>query len=176
MSKRALKKYLTDLKKKELEAQLMDLYTRFPVVKEYYDFIFNPKEDKMIQEAKAKISNEYFPLKRRRPKARRSVAQKYIKHFIKLGVESHLVADLMLYNLEVAQTFSMDRNVPDSFYKSMLNSFNEMVRYISLNALLPNFRDRIVKTYNFTQENKWGYEEGFSRALDILDWYGNSNY
>jgi hypothetical protein len=169
MSKRALKKYLTDLKKKELEAQLMDLYTRFPVVKEYYDFIFNPKEDKMIQEAKAKISNEYFPLKRRRPKARRSVAQKYIKHFIKLGVESHLVADLMLYNLEVAQAFSLDRNVPDSFYKSMLNSFNEMVQYISLNALLPNFKERIVKTYNFTQENKWGYEEGFSRALDILD-------
>ena len=169
MSKRALKKYLSDLKKKELEAQLMDLYTRFPVVKEYYDFIFNPKEDKMIQEAKAKISNEYFPLKRRRPKARRSVAQKYIKHFIKLGVESHMVADLMLYNLEVAQAFSMDRNVPDTFYKSMLNSFNEMVQYISLNALLPNFKERIVKTYNFTQENKWAYEEGFSRALDILD-------
>ncbi len=99
MSKRALKKYLTELKKKELEEQLMDLYARFPVVKEYYDFIFNPKEDKMVQEAKAKISNEYFPLKRRRPKARRSVAQKYIKHFIKLGVEPHLIADVMLYNL-----------------------------------------------------------------------------
>ena len=169
MSKRALQKYLKDLKKKELEEQLMDLYNRFPVVKEYYDFIFNPKEDKMVQEAKARISNEYFPLKRRRPKARRSVAQKFIKHFIKLGVEPHLVADLMLYNLETAQTFSMDRNVPDAFYKSMLNSFNEMVQYVSLNALLPNFKERIVKTYNFTEENNWGYQEGFSRALDILD-------
>ena len=169
MSKRALKKYVTSLKKKELEEQFMDLYTRFPVVKEYYDFIFNPKEDKMVQEAKAKISNEYFPVRRKRPKARRSVAQKYIKHFIKLGVDQPLIADLMLYNLEIAQTFSLDRNVPDAFYKSMLNSFNEMVQYVSLNAMLPNFKDRIVKTYKFTQEQNWGFSEGFSRALDILD-------
>ena len=169
MSKRALKKYLTELKKKELEEQLMDLYTRFPVVKEYYDFIFNPKEDKMVQEAKAKISNEYFPLKRRRPKARRSVAQKYIKHFIKLGVEPHLIADVMLYNLEVAQTFSQHKNVPDAFYKSMLNSFNEMVQFVSLNELLPNFKDRLIKVYEKTQEQDWGLSEGFSRALDILD-------
>jgi hypothetical protein len=169
MSKRALKKYLTELKKKELEEQLMDLYTRFPVVKEYYDFIFNPKEDKMVQEAKAKISNEYFPLKRRRPKARRSVAQKYIKHFIKLGVEPHLIADVMLYNLEIAQTFSQNKNVPDAFYKSMLNSFKEMVQFVSLNALLPNFKDRLIKVYETTQEQDWAFGEGFSRALDILD-------
>lgn len=169
MSKRALKKYLTELKKKELEEQLMDLYTRFPVVKEYYDFIFNPKEDKMVQEAKAKISNEYFPLKRRRPKARRSVAQKYIKHFIKLGVEPHLIADVMLYNLEIAQTFSQNKNVPDAFYKSMLNSFKEMVQFVSLNALLPNYKDRLIKVYETTQEQDWVFSEGFSRALDILD-------
>jgi uncharacterized protein DUF6155 len=169
MSKRALKKYLTELKKKELEAQLMDLYHRFPVVKEYYDFIFNPKEDKMVQEAKSRISNEYFPLKRKRPKARRSVAQKYIKHFIKLGVEPHLIADVMLYNLEVAQAFSMERNVPDAFFKSMLNSFNEMVQFVSLNALLPNFKNRIITAYEITQNGDWLYAEGFSRALDILD-------
>ncbi|PIF01276.1 MAG: hypothetical protein CR994_01585 [Maribacter sp.] len=169
MGKRALRKYVGELEKRELEDQLLDLYARFPVVKEYYDFIFNPKEDKMVQEAKAKISNEYFPLKRKRPKARRSVAQKYIKHFIKLGVEPHLIADVMLYNLEVAQTFSMDRNVPEPFFKSMLNSFNEMVRFVSLNGLLPNFKERIVKVYNFTQDNHWGFQEGFSRGLDILD-------
>jgi hypothetical protein len=169
MGKRALKKYLADLKKKELEDQVMDLYMRFPVVKEYYDFIFNPKEDKMVQEAKARISNEYFPLKRRRPKARRSVAQKYIKHFMKLGVEPHLIADVMLYNLEVAQSFETNKNVPDAFYKSMLNSFNEMVRFISLNALLPNFKDRLIKVYEISQKESWVYKEGFSRALDILD-------
>jgi hypothetical protein len=169
MSKRALQKYLGELKKKGLEEQILDLYQRFPVVKEYYDFVFNPKEEKLIQQAKTKISNEYFPLKRKRPKARRSVAQKFIKHFNKLGVEPILVADVMLYNLEIAQSFSIERNVPDSFYKSMANSFNEAVHFISVNGLLPEYKERIVKIYTLTQEQNWLFEEEFSRALDILD-------
>ena len=169
MSKRALQKYLAELKKKELEEQLLDLYQRFPLVKEYYDFVFNPKEDKLIQQAKTKISNEYFPVKRRRPKARRSVAQKFIKHFNKLGVEPHLMADLMLYNLEIAQSFEMDRNVQDAFYKSMANSFIEAVQFISVNGLLPDFKERIARVYTLTQEQDWLFEEEFSRALDSID-------
>lgn len=160
---------MAELKKSQLEAQLLDLYDRFPAVKSYYDFVFNPKEDKMIQEARAKISNEYFPVNRRRPRARRSVAQKYIKQFMKLGMDAGLVADLMLYNLEIAQLFSKDRNVPEAFYKSMLNSFNESILHISANNLLPQFKERIVTIYTFTQEQGWSYKEGFSRALDSID-------
>ncbi|PIB30941.1 hypothetical protein BFP77_02470 [Maribacter sp. 4U21] len=169
MSKRALKTYLSQLSKSALEEQLLDLYNRFPEVKTYYDFVFNPKEEKLVQEAKAKISNEYFPLKRRRPKARRSVAQKYIKHFLKLGMEPHLIADVMCFNLEIAQTFEQERNVPDAFYKSMLNSFTELIQYTALQGLIPNFKERIVKIYTITQDKNWLYEEGFSKALDIID-------
>ena len=169
MSKRALKTYLAQLSKADLEVQLLDLYNRFPEVKTYYDFVFNPKEEKLVQEAKAKISNEYFPLKRKRPKARRSVAQKFIKHFFKLGMEPHLIADVMCFNLEIAQTFEEERNVPDAFYKSMLNSFTELIQYTSVQGLLPNFKGRIVKIYTITQDKNWLYEEDFSKALDIVD-------
>ncbi|MEE9365048.1 MAG: DUF6155 family protein [Cellulophaga sp.] len=169
MSKRALKKYLSELKKKELEAQLLDLYERFPLVKEYYNFVFNPKEGKLIQEAKIKISNEYFPTKRRRPKARRSVAQKYIKHFIKLGVDPYLITDVMLYNLEIAQSFSKNKNVPDPFYKSMLNSFSEVVQYVIVNSILTDFKQRILNIYTITQEDNWLFSEEFTRVLDSID-------
>ncbi len=169
MSKRALTKYLSELPRAELELQLIDLYNRFPDVKIYYDFIFNPKEDKLVQAAKTKISNEYFPLKRKRPKARRSVAQKYIKHFLKLGMESSLVADIMCFNLEIGQTFAVDHKVPDAFYKSMANSFTEMTHFVSQNGLLSEFKERIVKTYQHTQTENWPFGEEFSKALDILD-------
>ncbi len=169
MSKRQLKKYLNDLPKTELEEQMLDLYQRFPVVKQYYDFVFNPKEEKLIQEAKTKISNEYFPIRRKRPKARRSVAQKFIKHFVKLGMEAPLIADLMLYNIEIAQTFSTNRNLPDSFFKSMLNSFEEVVHFVSIQGLLSEFQKRILKIYTFTKEEEWPFEEGFSRVLDNID-------
>ena len=163
-----MKKYLAELPKSDLEEQMMDLYLRFPVVKEYYDFVFNPKEEKLIQQAKAKISNEYFPLKRRRPKARRSTAQNFVKRFIKLGMDPHLIADLMLFNLEIAQTFEEEKNVPDAFFKSMLNSFEQAVHFISLNGLRSDFKDRLVKIHGNTQERNWLFSEGFSRALDLI--------
>ncbi len=169
MSKRALKEYVSELPKKELELQLLDLYDRFPLVKEYYNFIFNPKEDKLIQDAKVKISNEYYPLKRKRARMRRSVAQKYIKHFLKLGVEAHLIADVMLYNIEIAQSFSLEKKVADTFYKSMLNSFDQAVVYISQNGLLSDFKNRIVAIYNDVETQKWPNFEDFSRSLDKIE-------
>ncbi len=169
MGKKALQNYLADLKKEALEEQVLDLYSRFAEVKAYYDFAFNPKEDKLVQEAKVKISNEYYPLKRKRPKMRRSVAQKTIKNFLRLGVDAHLVADVMLYNLEIAQSFSCKKNLPDAFFKSMLNSFNEATHYVSIHGLLVNFKERIVKVYLFAQEGQWPNAEEFSRALDILE-------
>lgn len=169
MSKRALKKYLSELNKEELGNQILNLYEKFPAVKEFYSFAFNPKEDKLVQEAKTKISNEYYPIKRKRARARRSVAQKFIKNFISLGVDAPLVADVMLYNIEIAQQFSLEKNVPDAFFKSMLNSFAQATQYISNNALLPEFKNRILTIYNHSQDNNWLYSEGFSRALDILE-------
>jgi len=169
MSKRALKKYLFGLHKNEIEEQILDLYAKFPVVKEYYDFVFNPKEEKLIQEAKIKISNEYFPLKRKRARARRSIAQKYIKHFIKLGVDSYLIADIMLYNLEIAQSFSEEKNMPDTFYKSMKNSFSEAVNYISINGMLIDFKKRIIAIYTTAENQDWNNIEEFSKILDAVE-------
>ncbi|SRR6056297_281689 len=169
VSKRAFKKYVSELPEDELRLQLIDVYERFSNVKTYYDFVFNPKEDKLVQEARTKISNEYFPLKRKRPRARRSVAQKFIKQFITLGMEPGLIADVMCFNLEIAQTFAEDKTVPHSFYKSMCNSFTQMTQFVSQNGLLAEYRKRIAKLYQETQDKNWPYGEEFSKALDILD-------
>jgi hypothetical protein len=103
MSKRDLKKYLNQLDKEQIADQLLELYDKFPEVKTYYNFVFNPREDRLVQEAKLKISNEYFPVKSKRARLRRSIAQKYIKHFLTLGLDPHLLADIMLFNIETAQ-------------------------------------------------------------------------
>src|SRR3972149_5106918 len=106
MSKRELKIYLEELTKSQLQEQVLDLYARFKSVKTYYNFVFKPNEEKLLEEAKFKMAKEYFPLSTRKPKARRSVAQKIIKHFIQLGVDSFIIAEVMLFNIEVAQKFS----------------------------------------------------------------------
>lgn len=171
MSKRALKKYLTDLDKEALETQLIDLYERIPQVKVFYDFVFNPKEDKLVEEAKVKISNEYFPTRRKKPRKRRSVAQKYIKHFKSLGMDPNLLADLMLFNIEIAQTYN-DRilNTPEAFYKSMLNSFQEALQWLSYHSLLESYAGRIEKIIEQTEQQKWTNADRFDElANEIVD-------
>ena len=161
MSKRDLKVYLKELKKKQLEEQILDLYDRFNEVKTFYNFVFKPKEDKLLEDAKFKISKEYFPVNNRKPKARRSVAQNIIKHFIQLGVDAYIVADVMLFNLEVAQRFSAQKEIKqESFYKSMLKSFEQAVEFIDENKLRAEFNDRVLNIITTTKQQDWmNFEE-----------------
>jgi hypothetical protein len=169
MSKRELSKYLHSLSKKELETQVQELYDRLKEVREFYNFVFNPKEDKMVDEAKFKISKEYFPVSNRKPKRRRSVAQKYIRTFVKLGVDPHLIADVMLYNIEVAQAANADKSInQESFYKSMLNSFEEVLNYVQQNNLTTKFRSRLDKIMENTETQKWINRDAFEVQFDKL--------
>lgn len=170
MSKRDLKKYLKELDKEQLEEQLLELYEKFSDVKIYYDFVFNPKEEKLLQEAKLKITAEYFPLKGKRPKLRRSIAQKYIKHFISLGVDPYVVADLMLHNIEVAQKYSAKREMRySSFYKSMLNSFEQVVKYAIENGMVADYKTRIFEIKDTAFSQNWENKREFERPLDVID-------
>ena len=160
MSKKELKKYLQSLKKQQLEEQILDLYERFKEVKVYYNFVFNPREDKLLEECKFKITREYFPTGRRKPKTRRSVAQKYIRHYIRLGVDPLLVAEIMLFNLETAQAYSANKFIrQDSFYISMLKSFQETRAYIGEHGLNETCYPRLKAI----AENAWK-QEWFNRA------------
>ncbi len=161
MAKKDLKEHLSQLTKKQLQAELMDLYDRFKEIKTFYDFSFNPKEDKLLQDAKAKIYQEYFPLRRKRARMRRSVAQKLIKHFITLEMSPDLISDLMLYNIEIAQLYQSENMVNvASFYKSIYNSFKEAVTFIIEKGLDPKtntsqFYDRAEKIVQYSKINNW---------------------
>ncbi len=173
MSKRDLKKYLGELNKEQLEEQLIELYEKFSPVKVYYDFVFNPKEESLLQEAKLKISQEYFPQqtgrKKKKAKMRRSVAQKIIKHFVLLGVDPFVVIDVMLYNIEIAQTFASENTIKQElFYKSMLNSFEQASQYAVANGVLSDFKSRLHGVYEEVRSQKWKNTPQFKAVLERL--------
>ena len=164
MSKRNLKKYLKELPKEELEEQVMELYNTFKEVKTYYNFVFNPKEEKLLDDALFKIKKEYFPVSSRKPKMRRSVAQKLIKHYLQLGVDINIIAEIMVYNVEIAQQYRANKYISaESFYKSMLKSFEEAIVFVDRNGLEPNFNERLtqIKQNAINQDwiNKWDFED-----------------
>lgn len=170
MSKRDLKKYLSGMDKEQIETQFLELYDKFVDVKTYYDFIFNPKEDKLIGEAKLKIANEYFPIKTKRAKLRRSTAQKYIKHFLLLGVDPFAVADVMLFSIETAQRYSAKREMRySSFYKSMLNSFEQVVNYTITNGITAEFKSRMQAVYEEVIRQKWENIYEFERVISAIE-------
>ncbi len=171
MSKRDLKKYLTDLNKTQIEEQFIEMYDKFKDVKVYYDFVFNPNENNLIKDAKIKISNEYYPIKGKRPKMRRSVAQKYIKHFISLGMDSFLITDLMLYNLEIAQTLSLEKTITsETFYKSMLTSFQQAISFMIEKSILYEFQNRAEAIKNEIINQNWRNAEDFNAIIERLDY------
>ena len=163
MSKRALKKYLEELTKKQLEEQCMDLYLKFKEVKTYYNFVFNPDEKKLLEEAKVKISQEYYPTgKRRRPKMRRTIAQKLVKHFVLLEVDPMIIGDLMFFNVEIAQAYRSHRTVhQDSFYTSMLRSFEQALEYTKEQDVYFDFKDRAELVCKTVEEQEWFNQEAF---------------
>ncbi len=162
MSKRELTNYIKSLTKKQLEEQIIDLYTRFNDVKTYYNFAFNPNEKKLLTDFKQKVSKEYFPVNARRPKTRVSVAQKYIKQFIQLQADNNLIADAMLYNIEIAQTYSHGRTfIKPAFYASMLKSYNQAFSFITHNGLISIYNNRLQKIANEAKIQRWPNYKAF---------------
>jgi hypothetical protein len=168
MSKRELRKYLKDLTKVQLEEQIVDIYDRFKNVKEYYDFAFNPKENELIELCRFQISKEYYPVGSRKAKLRRSVAQKWIKKLISLDAEASLLADVMFFNIEIAQSFSGEHIIrQESFYTSMFKSFDEALRFVSEKGVLLEFRGRIEKIAGDAWDQQWPNRKAFEDLADL---------
>ncbi|MCA6423832.1 MAG: hypothetical protein IM568_13620 [Flavobacterium sp.] len=171
MSKKELKKYVNGLNKEQLEEQIFELYHKFSDVKVYYDFVFNPNEDKLLSEAKFKISNEYFPIKGKKPKMRRSIAQKIIKHYLTLGVDSFLIAEVMLYTIEVAQTFSSEKTIKQElFFKSMLTSFQQAVSFLIENGIFNEFKNRVEAIKEEVIQQNWINAYEFNAILERFEY------
>lgn len=169
MSKRAFRKYLGELDSNALQEQLVDLYERFPEVKTYYDFVFNPREEELLGEATERISEEYFPKKRKKAKARRSVAQRYIKHFRTLGVDPQVLAEVMAFNLETALRFERQKKCPEAFFRSMFNSYVEWGSYLVHCGMFIEHKTRIK---NFTEgvlKAGWPNREAFADYFEQLN-------
>ncbi len=171
MSKRDLKKYVTKLTKAQLEEQIIELYEKFKEVNTYYNFVFQPNENNLIKDAKLKIANEYFPIRGKRPKMRRSIAQKYVKHFITLGVDSYLIADVMLYAIEIAQVLTAEKTVTQElFYKSMLVTYQQAISFFMKEGILHDFKSRVVAINSEVLRQNWVNAYEFNAVIERFDY------
>jgi hypothetical protein len=170
MSKPELKRYLRDLTKEQLEEQVHTLYDKFSPVKTYYDFVFQPNERKLALDARTKIAQEYFPVSSRRPKLRRSTAQNIIKHFKTLEVDSYVIADIILFAIEIAQTYTAEKPIKQvAFYKGMLVGFKQAVQFINASGIGSDFKTRMDQIYGSVYQQNWPNAYDFEQPYFMLD-------
>ena len=167
MSKKLLQKHLVELQKEHLEIMVLDLYDKFPEVKTYFNFVFNPNENKLLEQARVKVANEFFPLKRKRPKARRSVAQKYIKHFKTLGMSPEIIAEFMWYNIGLMHTFCEEKPQRLPFFKSFCNFYKEALQFASYHQIIPLYKTQILAVY--TASKDWENAYDFEMSLQTIE-------
>lgn len=167
MSKKSLEKHLKSLDKVHLESLVMELYGKFPEVKTYFNFVFNPNEKKLLEQARIKVANEFFPIKRKRPKARRSIAQKHIKHFKTLGMSAELIIEFMWFNIGIMHTFCEERPQRLPFFKSFCNFYKEALQFSSYHQVVPLYKDQILAIYEASRT--WENAYDFEMSLQSID-------
>jgi 3-phosphoglycerate kinase len=125
-----------------------------------------------LKEAKLKISNEFYPLTSRKPKLRRSTSQKIIKHYINLGVDPFIVADIMLYTIEIAQSYTNEKSInQESFYKSMLNSYEQAIVFCVEKGVIDDFKNRAELILIETTTQKWPNAYQFQTVAERYFYY-----
>ena len=76
----------------------------------------------------------------------------------------------MLFNIETAQKYSARRDLKyASFYKSMLNSYKQVVDYVVVNGIAPNFKQRITDIYTAAKQQNWENWKEFERIFDNFE-------
>jgi hypothetical protein len=102
---------------------------------------------------------------------RRSVAQKFIKHYINLGVDVFIIADIMLYNIEIAQAYSAEKAIKQElFFKSMLTSFRQAISFLIENGILTEFKSRVVAIKEVAIQQNWMNVYEFNAVIDRLEY------
>ena len=76
----------------------------------------------------------------------------------------------MLFNMETAQKYSAKREMRyDSFYKSMLNSYKQVVDFVLSNGISTDFKSRILAIHDEAFRQRWENKKEFERIYDNFE-------
>ncbi len=155
-----LKKYLQNSSKQTLSDDVIELFKKFPKVKEFY-------QSKLVEgggldlrdKYKKIIKNEFFP-DRGLGKMRLSVARRAVSDFKKLCDNSHFIADLMIYYVEMGVDFTLEYgDIDEPFYNSMENMYELAAKFVIDSKIENDYLLRFQKIVSGTSDMGWGFHD-----------------
>jgi hypothetical protein len=162
-----LKRYLKPRSREELVTDIVDLFTRFDSVRDYYHTRLVPEDEAVvIEKYKAVIKNEFLPA-RGFGQAKLSVARKAVSEYRKVSRSKASLVDLMLYYVEVGVEYTNTYgNIDEAFYESMGNMYKWVAELVVKNDLEELYEGRCRRIVEDTSGIGWGFHD---RLREIYD-------
>ena len=154
--KREFTKYIKSLDKEALYKELQKLYSKIPEVKKYYEMELSPNTQKIVEQYKKKLKNEYFP-SRGYGKARSGASRKIVTDFKKISVHNADLIDLWLYRTEMMVEFTMAYgDIDEAFYNSLASGFDAACILIQKNKLEKQYHIYCQEIMRSLADIGWG--------------------
>jgi hypothetical protein len=154
-----LKNYLQNSSKQNLADDILELFKKFPKVKEFYQSKLTGGDLELRDKYKKIIKNEFFP-DRGFGKMRLSMARKAISDFRKLSSNNHLIADLMIYYVEMGVDFTLEySDIDEPFYNSMESMYETAAKFVIDSKIEDDYLPRFQKIVSDTSDMGWGFHD-----------------
>lgn len=161
-----LRKRLATKSKADLIEEIILLYEKMPVVKEYYNAQADGAKE-ILKKYKAIIEKEFIEGKTRgEPKLRFAVARKALNDFKKLTTDQRLIADLMLIYAESVSHFSSEYGPrEEKFYTLPEELFEKVLEMAKKGGFLKDFEHR---AYEMTDNacDGWGHHDSLRETYE----------
>jgi len=160
--KRELNKYLKELTKKELEAEIKKLYTKFKAVKNFYDMELSQDTAVILEQFKQRIQKEYLPI-RGFGRASNRESKKVITEFKKICVFKEDLIDLILFRVKIMLDYTFTYgDIDEPFYSSMESSFGDACKLIKTEKLEQKYDGELRDLIEQASQLGWGVYDGLT--------------
>jgi len=175
----ATSRLLRNLEPSEMIDLFRQLYLLSPDNAELIDSQFKSASgDKLLEEYRQKIEQEFFPLRNTDDSfPRMGWMKSLIRDYCKGTNDLAGTTELMVTFQEQGMKFTMEYgDINERFYDSLLSGMNDLIKMLTKDApqLFPAFRDRLIEIVRpvFGRVG-WGYGDGmYETVSEIYDFHG----
>jgi len=153
-----LKEFLKSKTDEELRKEILELFSLFSDVQDYYSIKLDVGyELELLEKYRKIVKNEFYP-ERGDPKLRYSILKEAISDFKRISKEPKNLAELMISYVEFGVDFTNDYgDIDERFYNNIENMYQKALQYIFKNSLEELFQNRCKQIADNCDGIGWGF-------------------
>ncbi|AIQ61968.1 hypothetical protein PSTEL_01335 [Paenibacillus stellifer] len=154
-----IRKHLNNLTKEELEAEILNLVKKYPIIQEHYFSVLFPDQEEVLDKYKKIIEKEFGHHKGEI--LRYPVMKQAIKDFSNVSTNKGQIAEIMIFTVECGVDFTLSYgDIDEKFYRTISSIYEQALKYIVENQLEDKFVDRCNVLMQSSQDIGWGFGDG----------------